>query len=201
MIMGDDTIRNFGVVIAICGAIALFGGTTFAVWTFNVESKSDFGDGEFEYKFGVTEVEYDASFDGDSESDSFEYDSSDCDCNDLEDFFANLQMMFYALIACGIGLAYLGNSGEMDNVPTLAGVTALLSIAILAYTFMSLPEAWEEETEWFETFDEDPAFFKNAKADDEGGDRELNAMPSVGFFLPVVSLTLAGLLVKPELMD
>ena len=54
--MGDDTIRNFGAVIAICGAIALFGGTTFAVWTFNVESKSDFGDGEFEYKFGVTEV-------------------------------------------------------------------------------------------------------------------------------------------------
>ena len=55
--MGDDTIRNFGAVIAICGAIALFGGTTFSVWTFNVESKSDFGDGEFEYKFGVVPME------------------------------------------------------------------------------------------------------------------------------------------------
>ena len=31
--MGDDTVRNFGVVIAICGALFVFGGQTFAIWT------------------------------------------------------------------------------------------------------------------------------------------------------------------------
>ena len=89
----------------------------------------------------------------------------------------------------------------MENLPAVAGITALLSVAILAYTFMTLPEAWEEETEMFEEFDEDAGFFKNAESDDEGGDRELKAMPGVGYFLPVVSLTLAGLLVRPELLD
>ena len=200
--MGDDMIRNFGVVIAICGALFVFGGETFAIWTFSAEMKTDFEDSEIELKFGASEIDVESKYDGDSESETVEYDDNDCDCDEIKDFFSNLKMMFYALIVCGIGLAYIGNSGEnMESIPTVAGVTALLSVAILAYTFMTLPEAFEEDTGMFESFDEDPTFFVNAERDDDAGDLHLKAMPHVGYFLPVVSLTLAGLLVRPELLD
>ena len=49
--MGDDMIRNFGVVIAICGALFVFGGETFAIWTFSAEMKTDFEDSEFSKEF------------------------------------------------------------------------------------------------------------------------------------------------------
>ena len=39
--MGDDTVRNFGVVIAICGALFVFGGPTFSIWTFGLEAEAD----------------------------------------------------------------------------------------------------------------------------------------------------------------
>ena len=201
--MGDDAVRMFGIVIAICGAMFVFGGETFAIWNLGLEDKT--ADSEVSLKFGADEItiEYDGSDVPDD--DSVEYGDDDCmpgGCDETEDFFSNLKIMFYGLIALGIGIAYIGNTGEnMDNLPTVAGVTALLSVAIVAYTFISLPEAWEEDTEFFESLDEDPTLFVNKERDDDGGDIHLKAMPHVGFFLPVVSLTLAGLLVKPELMD
>ena len=199
--MGDDTVRNFGVVIAICGALFIFGGTTFAVWTLDLEMKSDFGDSEVKYKFGATEAEYDGKYSGDSESETFEYEDDDCNCDDLADFFSNLKLMIYALIGCGIAIAYFGNSGDVENLPAVAGLTAVLSVAILAYTFTGLPETFEEETEIFEMLDEDPAFYIDEEKKVDGVDIHLKAMPYIGFFLPVVSLTLGGLLVKPDLMD
>ena len=110
-------------------------------------------------------------------------------------------MMFYGLILFGIAIAYFGNSGDLENLPTVAGITALLSVGILAYTFMTLPGAFEEDIGFFEEIGEDEAFFINDEKEHEGIDLKVSAMPHVGFFLPVVSLTLAGLLVKPELMD
>ena len=210
--MGEDMIRNFGVVIAICGALFVFGGETFAIWTFGLEA--DYGSGDeitIDLKFGADEIV--AEYDGDDmpDDESFGYDDDECtvdddgeyeECKELGSFFSNLKIMFYALIVCGIGLAYIGNSGEnMESIPTVAGVTALLSVAILAYTFMTLPEAFEEDTELFESVDEEPAFFVNAERDDDGGDLHWKAMPHVGYFLPIVSLTLAGLLVRPEWLD
>ena len=164
--MGDDTVRIFGIVIAICGALAVFGGETFAIWTFNLETESDFGDSEFEYKFGTTELhgsyEFKSEGDSESESESISYDDDDeCDCDELKGFFSNLKMMFYGLILFGIAIAYFGNSGDLENLPTVAGITALLSVGILAYTFMTLPGAFEEDTEFFESIDEDEAFFIN----------------------------------------
>ena len=110
--MGDDTVRIFGIVIAICGALAVFGGETFAIWTFNLETESDFGDSEFEYKFGTTELhgsyEFKSEGDSESESESISYDDDDeCDCDELKGFFSNLKMMFYGLILFGIYLLWL----------------------------------------------------------------------------------------------
>ena len=204
--MGDDTVRIFGIVIAICGALAVFGGETFTIWSFGLETESDFGDSDLDYKFGTTELyaSYEFKYDGESESesDSFPYDDDvECDCDELKGFFSNLKMMFYGLILFGIAIAYFGNSGDTENLPAVAGITALLSVGILAYTFMTLPGAFEEDTGFFESIDEDEAFFINDEKKDNGANLKVSAMPYVGFFLPVVSLTLAGLLVKPELMD
>jgi len=201
-IMGDDTVRNFGVVIAICGALFVFGGQTFAIWTLGLEDKT--ADEETTLKFGADQI--DVEFSGSDAPDDFsaEYGDDECmpgGCDETEDFFATLKLMFFALIGCGVAIAYFGNSGDLENLPAVAGITAILSIAIMAYTFISLPEAWEEDTEFFETLDEDPTLFVNKERDDEGGDIHLKAMPHIGFFLPVVSLTLGGLLVKPEWMD
>tara|TARA_B100001123_G_scaffold363262_1_gene420929 strand:- start:45 stop:659 length:615 start_codon:yes stop_codon:yes gene_type:complete len=204
--MGDDTVRIFGIVIAICGALAVFGGETFAIWSFGLETESDFGDTEIDYKFGTTELHASAEFkydgESESESDSIAYDDDfECDCDELKGFFSNLKMMFYGLILFGIAIAYFGNSGDTENLPAVAGITALLSLGILAYTFMTLPGAFEEDIGFFEEIGEDEAFFINDEKEHEGIDLKVSAMPHVGFFLPVVSLTLAGLLVKPELMD
>ena len=196
--MSDGTIRNFGVVIAICGALFVFGGQTFAIWTFGFEVDEG---GAMDMSFSADEmaVEYNEAMG--EEDETMEYEDDDCNCDDMKDFFANLKLMFYALIGCGIAIAYLGNSGDIDNLPAVAGLTAVLSVAILAYTFTGLPEAWEEETEFFEMLDEDPAFYINEEKEQDGVDIHVKAMPYIGFFLPVVSLTLGGLLVKPEWMD
>ena len=200
--MADETLRNFGVVIAICGALFIFGGTTFAMWTFGIESEFDGSKTELTYRFAANEVENEIKSEEVSDSDDIEYEDDDeCNCDGLKDFFANLKLMFYALIGCGVAIAYMANSGEIESLPTVAGLTTVLSIAILAYTFTALPEAFEDDSELFESVDEDPAFFVNAERDDDGGDIHLIAMPHVGFFLPVVSLTLGMLLVKPEWMD
>ena len=200
--MGDKTVQNFGIAIAICGALFVFGGQTFAIWTFAIEETIEDDDSELKFTFGANEFEVEYEDDGDSESDDIAYDDDEeCDCNDLEDFFGNLKLMFYALIVCGVAIAYFGNSGDLENLPAVAGITAVLSVAILAYTFTALPEAFEDETELFESLDEDPFFFVNMEDQRDGADIHLKAMPYVGFFLPVVSLTLGGLLVKPEWMS
>jgi len=200
--MGDKTVQNFGIAIAICGALFVFGGQTFAIWTFAIEETIEDDDSELKFTFGANEFEVEYEDDGDSESDDIAYDDDEeCDCNDLEDFFGNLKLMFYALIGCGVAIAYFGNSGDLENLPAVAGITAVLSVAILAYTFTALPEAFEDETELFESLDEDPFFFVNMEDQRDGADIHLKAMPYVGFFLPVVSLTLGGLLVKPEWMS
>ena len=200
--MSDETLRNFGVVIAICGALFIFGGTTFAMWSFGIESEIGDSKTELTFKFAANELETEIDSDEVSDSEDIKYDDDEeCDCDGLKDFFANIKLMFYALIGCGVAIAYMANSGEIESLPTVAGITAVLSIAILAYTFTALPEAFEDDTELFESVDEDPAFFVNAERDDDGGDIHLKAMPHIGFFLPVVSLTLGALLVKPEWMD
>ena len=199
--MSDETLRNFGVVIAICGALFIFGGTTFAMWTFGIESEYGDTKAELTYKFAANEFEAEIKSGEESESDDVEYEDDECNCDGLKDFFANLKLMFYALIGCGVAIAYMANSGEIESLPTVAGITVILSVAIIAYTFTTLPEAFEEDTEAFESVDEDPAFVVNAERDDDGGDIHLTALPHVGFFLPIISFTLGLLLVKPEWMD
>ena len=95
--------------------------------------------------------------------------------------------MFYGLIGFGIVLAYIGNSGEnMENLPAVAGITALLSVAILAYTFMSLPEALEDDTEIFEfledgyELDVETSLFGTEDEKEDGIERSVSWRPELG---------------------
>ena len=137
------------------------------------------------------EVEFKS--DGESESETDDYD----DAGDVEDFFNNLKILLYVLVICGASLAYMGHSGEkMEFAPKVIAGAALVSVIILLYTFVALPNAFEEETELFEDMDSDAGFYVNDESESEGVEIVIKAMPSIGYFVAVVSLGLAGYLIK-----
>ena len=190
----DDNLRNFGGAIAVCGLLILFGGTTFAIWGVSTESSMFGMSSKTEIKMGAQEVEVRAEIDGESESETDEYDGG----GDVESFFSNLRIMLYVLVICGAALAYMGHSGEkMEFAPKVIAAATLISVVILLYTFMSLPEAFEEDTDgWFETYDMDPGFYVNEDKDFEGIEVTLKAMPGIGYFTVIVSLGICGYMVK-----
>ena len=189
----DDNLRNMGVAIALCGILILFGGTTFAIWSVATEASSDYGDYNTSMKFGVQEAEIEFEGDGESDSETEDYD----DAGDIEDFFNNLKIMLYVLVICGAALAYMGHSGEkMEFAPKVIAGAALVSVVILLYTFVVLPDAFEEETEFFEAADSDAGFYVNDDSDSDGVEITVKAMPSIGYFTAIVSLGLAGYLIK-----
>ena len=147
-----------------------------------------------EIKMGAQEVEVRAEIDGESESETDEYDGG----GDVESFFSNLRIMLYVLVICGAALAYMGHSGEkMEFAPKVIAAATLISVVILLYTFMSLPEAFEEDTDgWVETYDMDPGFYVNEDKDFEGIEVTLKAMPGIGYFTVIVSLGICGYMVK-----
>ena len=181
----DDNLRNFGGAIAVCGLLILFGGTTFAIWGVSTESSMFGMSSKTEIKMGAQEVEVRAEIDGESESETDEYDGG----GDVESFFSNLRIMLYVLVICGAALAYMGHSGEkMEFAPKTIAVAASLSVIILIYVFMSLPNAYEEDTELFEALDEDPAYFFS----DDGFETTFG----LGMLLPLASLGICGYMIK-----
>ena len=183
--MGDDSVRNMGATIALCGILVLFGGTTFAIWGVSSESSMFGMSSKTEIKMGAQEAEFIAEIDGESESETDEYDGG----GDVESFFNNLKIMLYVLVICGAALAYMGHSGEkMEFAPKTIAVAASLSVIILIYVFMSLPNAYEEDTELFEALDEDPAYFFS----DDGFETTFG----LGMLLPLASLGICGYMIK-----
>ena len=110
---------------------------------------------------------------------------------------AILKIMLYVLTICGVALAYMGHSGEkMEFAPKVIAVAVLISVIILLYTFISLPAAFEEESEWFEMYDEDPGFYVNEDVDMDGMEVTIKATPGIGYFMAIVSLGICGYLIK-----
>ena len=211
----DDELRNFGIGIAVCAILLLYGGETFAIW--NVQIEQDFVDEdieswEFDIKFGTNEMYIeqpkaltDEGGNG-TDSDSKEYDDNDCsgssDCDEMYDFFSNLKILLYVLLIGGVFIAYMGNTGEkMEFAPRVIAGAALVSVLILLYIFFSLPAAYDEDTDFFDDMDEDPAFFSDNKEKTNEGtffeaDVESKTTFSLGFFIPLVSAGLAGYLIN-----
>tara|TARA_B100000809_G_scaffold149062_1_gene146545 strand:+ start:95 stop:1180 length:1086 start_codon:yes stop_codon:yes gene_type:complete len=231
----DSFITGFGLVVAICAAALLFGGETFIWWTVSWEGESTtpltYDDGsEFDFEFemavelGMEEMEMTIEIDmWDAEDSSKEdltegsldetnatkYTDDDCECDETKTFFTNLKYMVYGLLVCGLALVYVGQTGQEEHASTLAIVGALISAGILAYTFVTLPDAFEEDTQdddgeegFFEgTMNEDPAFILNSGKEEYDDDFETDvksyakARPDVAYFVPVITLTLFGYLI------
>ena len=196
----DDELRNFGIGIAVCAILILFGGETFAVWNLEYEV----GAIELNMVFGVNEQYVESTSlnneTGEMEDldDSVEYDDSDCDCDELESFFSNLKILIYVLLIGGVFIGYMGHTGEkVEFLPKALALVIAISVIIMLYTFSSLPEAFEEDSELFDAIDEDPAFFSDNK-EDIGFDIivTLKTTASLGFFIPLVSAGLAGYLIN-----
>ena len=192
--MGGDSVRNMGAAIALCGILVLFGGTTFAIWGVSSESSMFGMSSKTEIKMGAQEAEFIAEIDGESDSETDEYDGG----GDVESFFNNLKIMLYVLVICGAALAYMGHSGEkMEFVPKAIAGATLISVIILLYTFMSLPAAFEEDTDgWFDEYDVDPGFYVNEDKDSDGIEVTIKAMPGIGYFTVIVSLGICGYMIK-----
>ena len=196
----DGNLRNMGAAIAICAALILFGGSTFALWTleFDVE-----GFTTVEIEFGAREAGTDVTVMGMSESETIAYSDSDCECDAMNSFSTLVSVMVAVLLIFGVALGYMGHSGEkMEFAPKVIVGAALISVIILLYTFMSLPQAFEddesddEEEGFFEIFDEDPAFFSDHEISNDGVSGSLKTTAGMGFFLPIVTLGLCGYLIR-----
>ena len=207
----DDELRNFGIGIAVCAILLLYGGETFAIW--NIQVDYDFVDEDIEsweidIKFGTNEMYTeqpkaltDEGGNG-TDSDSKEYDDSDVDFDEVEDFFSNLKILLYVLLIGGAFIAYMGNTGEkMEFAPRVIAGAALVSVLILLYIFFSLPVAYDEDSDFFDEWEEDPAFFSDNKEKINEdtfleAEIEMKTTFSLGFFIPLVSAGLAGYLIN-----
>jgi len=209
----DDELRNFGIGIAICAILLLFGGETFAIWNIQIDYdfvEEDIESWEIDIKFGTNEMYIEApeammdegGNGTGTDSDSKEYDDSDADLDEVADFFSNLKILLYVLLIGGASIAYMGHTGEkMEFAPKVIAGAVLVSVLILLYIFFSLPAAYDEDTDFFDDMDEDPAFFLDTKekvAEDTflEADLETKTTFSLGFFIPLVSIGLAGYLIN-----
>ena len=189
----DDELKKFGAAIAVCALLLLFGGETFAMW--NVEM--EVGDTESTSNYGTNEFYFETDSDY-IDDDNIEYGDSDCNCDEIEDFFAMFKILLYVLLLSGAALVYMGHTGEkMEFAPKVLAAAALVSVVILAYTFISLPKAYEEDYETFDrTFDKDPAFFSDNEEEVFGIETKMKTTASLGFFVPLLSLGAAGYLIN-----
>ena len=56
--MGDKTVQNFGIAIAICGALFVFGGQTFAIWIFSIDAEVGDVKTNLAYSFSADEINF-----------------------------------------------------------------------------------------------------------------------------------------------
>jgi hypothetical protein len=188
-------------------------------------------------KYLLKEVESDVSMEGfyggldvdESDRETYDYDDNECDCNDREDVMKNtnnlarlgliaslaLLVIIYQLLKDPENLArqlkldlYGGTETLVTNVQRLAFVAAGACLLSAGYFALSYPNAWEEDTDNFDTWDEDTAFRGDVKLDhtetEDGitvkvtGDTSFG--PGMGWFLIIIS-GLASAWVAKELKD
>ena len=192
----DDLLRNIGVIIVICSLLLVFGGESFSWWEIEMQVRSEGDNVGFTFKLGTTELYADGYLGKETNS----YSDTECNCEEMDALFTNLRMMLLGLICCSALLANIGYTGEKKHlVPRLLAGTFVISLLILVYAFYSIPEIYDEETDFFKDIDEDPIFYGHIEKQDwleDNIELDVYVGPSLGFFLPLLSLILSIYLIK-----
>ena len=190
----DEELRNYGAGIAICAFLVLFVGSSFAIWNLELTMESEFMDVDMEYVFDIEEVELEAQYDGEGDDESVKYDDSECECSDTESFFGNLKILLYLVLASGAFLAYIGHTGEKtEYVSKVIAAAAAFSVIIALYTFISLPNAWQED---MELEDMELKFMGSDDDSEEGVEVEAKGSPGLGYIVCLIPLGLSGYLIR-----
>ena len=202
----DEELKKYGAGIALCAFFVIFSGSTFTIWGLEMEGEieDEWGDSAkstFEYTFSIDEGKVETSYDGETYDSDIEYGESDCNCDEVESFFGNLKLLFYGLLISGAAMAYIGHTGEKTEYTEKAiGAAALFSVIIVVYTFMSLPDAFEEDWETLTDDTDMPGFYgtETDKTTEDGYEvkTEVKAKPGLGYIAGVISLGLAGYLIR-----
>ena len=185
----DDNLRNFGGAIAVCALLAPFGGQTFAWWGVEMSYDSFLGKIEVTGDFGTNEFYTEVG----DESNGTAYDDDENLFDEVESFFSTLKIMLYGLVICGAGLAYIGHSGEKTELSAkVIAVATLLSVIIMLYVFFSLPNAYDDDSKFFDDNGDDPAYFYETEEEDV----EMKTTFGLGMLLPLASLGICGYMIK-----
>ena len=187
--MTNNTLRNLGSVIVLCSLLLLFGSETFAWWHFSMESEEEdsmFGD--LDYRFGTNKFFIN--------TEGEDYSSSPA----LEGVFSVVKILLYLLLLCGAALTYMGQTGNKIEfeTETIKG-SILITLLIILYVFLLLPQAFEDDKAGFATFVEEPAFFSSSEIStpdygwiDSSGTGHLTTGPSLGWFVPIFIICLSS---------
>jgi len=175
-------------------------------------------------KYLLKEVEAEISMEGfiggldvdERDKETYDYDDDECDCNDREDVMKTttklahlgliaslaLLVIIYQLLKDPENLArllkldqYGGTETLVTNVQRLAFVAVGACLLSAAYFALSYPDAWEEDTDNFDDWDEDTAFRGDVNVDYTDtvdgitatvtGDASFG--PGMGWFLIIIS--------------
>ena len=188
---------------------------------------------EGSYEYLLKEVEGVVSMEGfyagqdvdERDKDTYDYGDNDCNCRDREDVMKNtinlaylgfvsslvLLAIIYQLLRDSEGLArllkldqYGGTETLVTNVQRLSFVAAGACLLSAAYFALSYPDAWDEDTEVFDEWDEDPVFMEDTHQEwnDESYliSADVKFGPGIGWFLMIAS-GLANVWVANELKN
>ena len=205
----DDMIRNMIIGSIVLVLASLYGGDTLGSWFHvdaEIEDKELGGEIELKAEFYLEGYEYEVSVSGDGESEDFDgdvdYDDKDCsspdwdgasDCDEMYDLMqGKIQNLLYIVILAGGAALFFLNDGdeEKGSIACLVmGGAGLLAVMLFATGF---PEALDDDTEAFETVDEDPSVMgdNNDFGEDMFGsdtDSELNWRPGIALALVALS--------------
>ena len=179
---------------------------------------------EGDYKYLLKEVEGKYSMEGfaaglnidDSDRDTYDYDDNECDCNDREDVMGTTTNLAYLGLITSLALLaiiyqllkdpenlarqlkldqYGGTETLVTNVQRLAFVAVGACLLSATYFALSYPDAWEDDTDNFDTWDEDVAFMGDVTLDHTVNEYSSSTRitgdasfgPGIGWFLIIIS--------------
>ena len=203
----EESVRNMIIGSIVLVLASMYGGDALGSWFYaegeRTQDDGDYREGNVNFNLEGYEYEWDNSGDNnDSGGGRPDYDDNDCktleglldsgggDCDELYDLMqGKIKNLLYIVILAGLAALYFLNEGDREKgaMACLAmGGAGLLAVVVFAVSF---PDALDDDTEAFETVDEDPSLFGDNDdfESDSSWETEVNWRP--GFALALVGLS------------